>query len=186
LGYGVTSVKSSDSTSPLGPREAANALRASLLAVRVECTGLSPAVLRWHPAPGEWCALEVIGHLVEAEERGFAGRVRTLLAEADPEFRTWDQNAVARERRDCEKEPAVLLAEWTRLREAGVTVVETLKPEDLSRAGRHPTVGRLSIADLLAEWVHHDRNHQRQILANVQAYVWPHMGNAQRFSRPAS
>ena len=57
-------------------------------------------------------------------------------------------------------------------------------PEDLARAGRHPHVGRLSIADLLAEWVHHDRNHQRQILANVQAYVWPHMGNAQRFSRP--
>mgnify|MGYP003694044601 CR=1 FL=1 len=53
-----------------------------------------------------------------------------------------------------------------------------------SRAGRHPQVGRLSIADLLAEWVHHDRNHQRQILANIQAYVWPHMGNAQRFSRP--
>ena len=173
-----------DSTPPLGPREVANALRASLLAVRVECTGLSAAVLRWHPAPGEWCALEVIGHLIEADERGFAGRVRTLLAESDPLFQGWDQSAVARERRDCEKDPAAILAEWTRLREAGITVVEALKLEDLARAGRHPTVGRLSIADLLNEWVHHDRNHQRQILANVQAYVWPHMGNAQRFSRP--
>ena len=83
-----------------------------------------------------------------------------------------------------EKDLAGLLGEWTRLREAGVAVVEGLGHEDLPRAGRHPTVGRLSIADLLAEWVHHDRNHQRQILANVQAYVWPHMGNAQRFSRP--
>ena len=71
-----------------------------------------------------------------------------------------------------------------RASEAGTAVVEALRPEDLARSGRHPTVGRLSIADLLAEWVHHDRNHQRQILANVQAYVWPHMGNAQRFSRP--
>jgi hypothetical protein len=176
----------SESTAPLSPREVANTLRAALLAVRVECTGLSATVLRWHPAPGEWCVLEVIGHLIEAEERGFAGRVRTLLAETDPEFRTWDQNAVARERRDCEKDLAALLGEWTRLREAGVAVVEGLRHEDLPRAGRHPTVGRLSIADLLAEWVHHDRNHQRQILANVQAYVWPHMGNAQRFSRPES
>jgi hypothetical protein len=175
-----------DPTVPLAPREVANALRASLLAIRVECTGLSAAVLRWHPAPGEWCALEVIGHLIEADERGFAGRVRTLLADADPLFRTWDQGAIARERRDCEKDPAGLLSEWTRLRESGIAVVEGLRPDDLARAGRHPTVGRLSIADLLAEWVHHDRNHQRQILANVQAYVWPHMGNAQRFSRPDS
>ena len=73
-------------TTPLGPREVANALRAALLAVRVECTGLPATVLRWHPTPGEWCVLEVIGHLIEAEERGFAGRVRTLLAEADPQI----------------------------------------------------------------------------------------------------
>jgi hypothetical protein len=38
------------------------------------------------------------------------------------------------------------------------------------------------VADLLHEWVHHDRNHLKQLLANVQAFVWPHMGNAQRFS----
>jgi hypothetical protein len=171
-------------TTPLAAREVANALRASLLAVRVECTGLPAAVLRWHPAPGEWCVLEVIGHLIEAEERGFAGRVRTLLAETDPQFRTWDQEAVARERRDCERDPGALLAEWTRLREASATLADSLRPTDLARSGRHPSVGRLSISDLLAEWVHHDRNHLRQILANVQAYVWPHMGNAQRFSRP--
>ena len=172
------------SPAPLGPREVANALRAALLAVRVECTGLPAAVLRWHPAPGEWCVLEVLGHLIEAEERGFAGRVRTLLAEADPQFQTWDQDAVARERRDCERDLAGILAEWTRVREASAALVEGLRPGDLSRAGRHPTVGRLSISDLLAEWVHHDRNHQRQMLANVQAYVWPQMGNARRFSRP--
>lgn len=40
----------------------------------------------------------------------------------------------------------------------------------------------LRVRDLLQEWVHHDRNHVRQALANVQAYVWPAMGNTQRFS----
>ena len=173
-----------ESTAPLSPREVANALRAALLAVRVECTGLPMTVLRWHPAPGEWCVLEVLGHLIEAEERGFAGRVRTLLAETDPQFRTWDQEAVARERGDCGRDLSGLLAEWTRLREASATLIESLRAADLARSGQHPTVGRLSVSDLLAEWVHHDRNHQRQILANAQAYVWPHMGNARRFSRP--
>ena len=43
-------------------------------------------------------------------------------------------------------------------------------------------VGPLTVSDLLQEWVHHDRNHARQMMANVQAYAWPHMGNAQKFS----
>jgi hypothetical protein len=169
---------------PLAPREVAAALDAVLAQIRAECAALPAEVLRWHPAPGEWCALEALGHLIEAETRGFAGRVRTLLAEADPEFRTWDQAAVARERRDCDREPAAVVDEFTRLREASIALVAGLRPDDLARAGRHPTVGRLSVADLLAEWVHHDGNHLGQILANTQAYVWLPMGNAQRFSRP--
>ena len=56
-----------------------------------------------------------------------------------------------------------------------------LSAADLARGGRH-RVGFLTVRDLLHEWVHHDRNHMRQMLANVQAYAWPHMGNAQRFS----
>ena len=63
---------------PLSPREVANALRAELLAVRVECTALSPTVLRWHPAPGEWCVLSVLGHLIEAEERGECAHLHRL------------------------------------------------------------------------------------------------------------
>ena len=127
-----------ESTAPLAPREVAEALRAALAALRAECAGLPAAVLRWHPAPGEWCVLEVIGHLIEAEERGFAGRVRTLLAEPDPEFRSWDPEAVARARQDCGRDPAGILAEWTRLREASAGLVEALRPGDLARAGRHP------------------------------------------------
>ena len=68
------------------------------------------------------------------------------------------------------------------LRDDSVALVTGLRRDDLRRAGEHPKVGRLCVADLLQEWVHHDRNHLRQILANVQAWAWPHMGNAQRFS----
>jgi hypothetical protein len=46
----------------------------------------------------------------------------------------------------------------------------------------HPDVGELRIVDLLHEWLHHDRAHLAQALANVQAYVWPYMGNARKFS----
>ncbi len=173
---------------PLPPPVAAALLRASAAAIRAELAAHPPALLAWHPAPGEWCAKEVIGHLAEAETRGFAGRIRRLVtAPADappPRFETWDQAAVARARHDCARELPALLAEWGRLREAGLALVEGLRESDLGRAGHHPTVGVLSVGDLLHEWVHHDRNHFRQILAGVQAYVWGHMGNARRFSQP--
>ena len=42
-------------------------------------------------------------------------------------------------------------------------------------------VGFLTVNDLLHEWIHHDANHLRQMLANIQTYTWPSMGNAQRF-----
>jgi hypothetical protein len=170
---------------PLGPREVSALLEAGGAQIRAEAVALPDAVLRWRPAPGAWCVLEVIGHLIEAEERGFAGRVRRLVSDAGPvRFISWDQDEVARARRDHEQEPGRLLDDLARCREASLRLVAGLTPADLTRGGDHPTVGRLTVADLLHEWVHHDRNHLSQILAIVQARVWPHMGNAQRFSRP--
>ncbi len=173
-----------DPSGPLTPAETAAALRSAGALVRAELTGLPRAVLNWHPASGEWCVLEVLGHLIEAEQRGFAGRVRAILAAPEPAFETWDQPAVARARQDCARDPQTLLDEFLRLREASAALVAGLRDDDLARGGQHPMVGRLRIQDLLAEWVHHDRAHLKQLLSNVQAFVWPHMGNAQRFSQP--
>jgi hypothetical protein len=172
-------------TSPLTPRDAGALLRASAACVRAELIGLPPVVAAWHPAAGEWCAKEVVGHLIEAEQRGFAGRIRQILAAgADPtlRFSTWDPAAVARERRDCAREVGALLDELDVLREASIALIAGLGPSDLGRGGHHPTVGALRVADLLHEWVHHDRNHLKQILTNVQAFTWPHMANARKFS----
>jgi hypothetical protein len=68
------------------------------------------------------------------------------------------------------------------VRSESVELIRSLKPDQLSRSGNHPEVGRLSVEELLHEWVHHDGNHFRQAIANIQAYVWPRMGNAQKFS----
>ena len=42
----------------------------------------------------------------------------------------------------------------------------------------------LAVGDLVGEWVHHDRNHVKQILAVTQARVWDQMGAARRFVDP--
>lgn len=147
-----------------------------------EIGALSDEVLAWHPAPGEWCAKECLGHIMEAERRGFNGRIRRILAEAEPALPGWDQQAVERERNDCARSAADLLAEFDALRHDSVALVNGLSESDLQRGGTHEKVGYVRVNDLLQEWVHHDRNHFRQLQANVQAYVWPSMGNCQKFA----
>jgi hypothetical protein len=172
------------SVEPLSPAAVAQLLQSAAAVIHAELAGLPPAMLAWHPAAGEWCAKEVLGHLIETEQRGFAGRIRIILAGDRPKLEGWDQEAVARARRDCECDWASLWEEFSRLRAASVPLVAGLRPADLPRGGQHPKVGFLTVGDLLHEWVHHDRNHIRQMLANVQSRAWPHMGNAQRFSQP--
>ena len=145
---------------------------------------LPESVLTWHPAEGEWCVNEVIGHLIEAERRGFAGRIREIVHQDQPTLATWDQVGVAQARADCDRVPGELIAEFVALRAESAELAASLTSSDLEKGGRHPDVGFLRVSDLLHEWIHHDANHLRQILGNVQAAVWPHMGNAQRFSQP--
>ena len=166
----------------LTPVEVAACLEAAMATLRAELGALPERVLAWHPAEGEWCAKEVVGHLIEAERRGFAGRIRIILGAERPALQAWDQTEVARTRRDCGRPMAALLDELAGLRRESAALVRALREIDLDRAGQHPKVGPLRVRDLLAEWVHHDRNHIRQALANVQAYVWPGMGNAQKFA----
>ncbi len=166
------------------PGEVAGLLDSSGRAFASTLDALPPEVASWHPAPGEWCVNEVVGHVIEAEKHGFAGRIRIILGADEPDLPTWDRDAIARARNDCGRPPKDLRKELLGLRHESVELVRSLRPEQIQRGGTHPEVGRLTVEDLLHEWVHHDGNHLRQALANVQAYVWPNMGNARRFSRP--
>lgn len=163
------------------PAEVADVLEYSGGAYAGALRSIPPAVASWRPAEGEWCVNECVGHIIEAEKHGFAGRIRTILAADNPALQRWHQASVAESRHDCERSPQDLLEEFEPLRRDSLELIRSLRPQDLIRAGTHPAVGQLTVGDLLHEWVHHDGNHLRQALANVQAYVFPNMGNAQRF-----
>ena len=171
-----------DMPTPFSARDAAALLRSAAATIAAEVRGVPEPLRRWHPADGEWCVKDVLGHIIEADRRGFDGRIRIILATDRPALERWDQAAVAKARKDCDADAESLVAELLRMREAGATMIAALRPEDFGRIGRHPVVGDLSVRDVLQEWIHHDRNHLKQILSNVQAYAWPHMGNAQKFS----
>lgn len=172
----------SPSTGILAPAQVADLLAATGAVLGAEVRALGDDAARWHPAPAEWCVNECLGHMIEAEKRGFHGRISRALEQDRPFEEPWDQIAIARERNDCERAASSLVAELATLRRRSVEMVRSLRPDQLDRACVHAKVGELRVRDLLHEWVHHDRNHTRQILANVQARVWPHMANAQGFA----
>ena len=169
----------------LSPTLIADLLGASAMTAIAELVALGDEA-GWRPEPGEWSANECVGHLIEAERRGFAGRIRRILAADRPDIpadlEDWDPPAVAEARRDHLRSGAELAAEFDALRADGVRLVRGLRTADMARVGVHPLVGPLRVDELLGEWVHHDRNHIRQMLAVTQARVWAQMGNARRFS----
>jgi hypothetical protein len=168
----------------LEPRQIADLLEASATVVVTEIDALGNES-GWRPKVGEWSANECVGHLIEAELRGFSGRIRQILgapSDAPAALITWDPPAVAEARRDHERSGASLATEFAALRADSVAQIRALAPGDLERYGIHPHVGPLHVHELLGEWVHHDRNHIRQMLEVTQLRVWGQMGNARRFS----
>jgi len=159
-------------------------LRAARDQIVLELGALGDTWAPWRPAPGEWSANECVGHIIEAERRGFAGRIERILAVDGVVEPDWDQVAVAAARRDNERPVAAILEEFASGRATAISLVRALGPADLARYAVHVRVGRVTVSDLLHEWVFHDRNHIRQLLANAQARAWPSMGNTRRFSHP--
>src|SRR5207247_7550516 len=86
-------------TSALSPNQIAALLESTCALIEGEINALGDEGAQWHPAPNEWCVNECVGHLIEAERRGFAGRIRDMIA--GKSLVAWDQEAVARERTAC-------------------------------------------------------------------------------------
>ena len=164
------------------PAESAQILEASGKAISNLLGSLPAEIASQRPADNEWCVNECVGHLIEAERRGFAGRIKTMLDESEPLLVAWDAADVEKARGDCDRDLGGLLREFTSLRRDSVELVRSLKAADLGRGGLHPAVSRITVEEILHEWVHHDANHLRQALANVQMFMWPAMGATQRFS----
>ncbi len=159
--------------------EVADLLESTCALVEAEMKALGDEGCSFHFKDGEWCVNECVGHIIEAEKRGFGGRIRDILA--GKPLHAWDQTQVARDRRDCERMSQSVFMELMGLRHDYITMVRDLKPADLDKSGVHPKVGVLRIRDLLHEWVYHDRNHTRQLLNVQQERVYPNLGNSVKF-----
>ena len=116
-------------------------------------------LLRTPPALGEWSALDCLAHLLDTEQQVFPVRVQALLASRDfPAFDPDAQGMLLQRGED----PMPLAGEFSRLRAESLVALGRLTEADLPRTARHAELGRVTLAELLHEWVGHDLMHTIQ------------------------
>ena len=111
-----------------------------------------------------WSVFEVIGHLNHGERTDWMARARTILRFGETkEFEPFDRLAQKRESKG--KSLGQLLDEFAQLRSENLAELRglNLQKEELARRGRHPSLGVVTLAELLATWAAHDLTHLHQI-----------------------
>ena len=119
-----------------------------------------------------WSAFDIVGHLIVGERTDWMPRVRIILkdGEARP-FDPFDRFAHAKESQGKSLEQ--LLDDFARLRKENLGALQALnlRQEDLTRRGRHPALGVVTLSELLATWAVHDLTHVHQ-LSRVMAHQY--------------
>lgn len=133
-------------------------------ALRALLGGVSEAWTMANYGPETFSPFDVVGHLIHGERTDWITRARWIqekgVREAFPPF---DRFAQQRESRG--KTMAMLLDEFATLRAQSLADLAAMRLDEgaLSLVGRHPTLGTVTLRELLATWVVHDLDHTAQI-----------------------
>lgn len=139
----------------------ADELALSGAAVRQLYEGRRAGDLRRHPGGTDWCAIEILGHLIEAEGEVFGALIPGMLERKA--LSDW-KRPPSMVRDDCDGDAAAMLDRFEMLRTSGVKLARSLRPEDLTVTSPHnwhkgPTE---TVGDLLRHWPEHTEAHLEQ------------------------
>jgi hypothetical protein len=134
--------------------------------------GLPENWVRSNEGKDTWSAFDIVGHLIVGERTDWMPRVRVILESGETRpFDPFDRFAQLKETQNKALEQ--LLDDFARLRSENLAALRALnlQPEDLSRRGRHPALGVVTLQQLLATWAVHDLTHVHQ-LSRVMAHQY--------------
>ncbi len=125
--------------------------------------GIAEPWVRGTEGPETFSPFDVVGHLIDGEETDWMHRARIILDRGpDPRFAPYDR--FRHKRRNAGRTPASLLDEFARLRADNLALLRSWKLTEaqLALPGLHPTLGPVTLRQLLAAWVAHDLGHVAQ------------------------
>jgi ribosomal protein S18 acetylase RimI-like enzyme len=115
------------------------------------------------PPGEEWSPMDVVGHLISGEETDWMVRVQHLLEHgAARPFEPFDREAMRSD--PAPKGMPALLDRFEELRAVNLQRLGELKVESrLALTGLHPSLGDVTLGQLVAAWAAHDLGHLAQL-----------------------
>jgi DinB family protein len=144
-------------------------LRRSPATFRALLDGLGEPWVRGTEGPETFSPFDVLGHLIDGEETDWIPRASIIRAKG-PDLRFEPYDRFRHGARNSGRTLTSLLDEFAKLRAANLELVRSwnLSARELDLPGEHPSLGRVSLRQLLAAWVVHDLGHLAQV-ARVMA-----------------
>jgi hypothetical protein len=128
----------------------------------------APELMAVPPAPGEWSAVEVLGHLAAVELTNGL-RYRAMLVAEAPNLDDYGQPAWGSLWRSAPVDTVALLALFAGLRRANVEFWHNLDDAGRKRIGLHPECGPETIELRFRMLAGHDRMHLAQAERAIEA-----------------
>lgn len=115
-----------------------------------------------------WTITDILRHLVDAE-RGMMGMMVQWQRGKDPvppdfDLERWNNRAIEK---SADKTPDELLEEFRKNRVSLLSYIETIKPEDWAKQGRHGSLRIMSIEEVCRLIADHEADHLRVMQAAI-------------------
>lgn len=149
---------------PFSLASAIDILERSPAALQALLRGLGEPWVRGTEGLDTFSPFDVVGHLIDGEETDWIPRARIILARRpDRRFEPYDR--FRHRARNASRTLESLLAEFAELRAANLQLLRSwnLTDAELALEGEHPSLGAVTLHQLLAAWVVHDLGHVAQI-----------------------
>jgi len=179
--FGMSDVPATPSPDPIGDPKAYQdfllaalgnddpaTVQAGTPAAMRQLVGEAGLHIRTRPAPGEWSALEVIGHIVDGEVVSSA-RYRFIVAQDEPALVGYDQDRWVQGLNHNDDDPSALLDQFEAMRLANVSMWRRSNPDDRARVGMHEERGAESYELTFRLIAGHDRIHLAQAREALRA-----------------
>jgi hypothetical protein len=139
-------------------------LRRTPATLRTMLASLDERLVRATEGLETFSPFDIIGHLIDGEETDWIPRAQIILARG-PSLRFEPYDRLRHRARNAGRSLASLLEEFARLRAANLDLLGSWKlgAPELDLPGEHPSLGPVTLRQLLAAWVVHDLGHLAQV-----------------------
>jgi hypothetical protein len=149
----------------LGERDPSDVYEATPGIVSGLCQALGEEHWRAAPAPGEWNAFQIVGHLADGDiVYGF--RWRLALTEDDPSYPGYNEKAWSELARPSS---GALLAGFAALRGLNVALIRSITGAEWDRTAVHAEQGRENVKRMVQKIAGHDLAHLNQLQRTIEA-----------------